>query len=1316
MSSDTPHQSVLVVDDEPTSIQALGNLLKDNYRVQVANSGDRALATLQASHRPQPDLILLDIQMPGLDGYEVCRRLKADPQTRGIDVIFVSARNAVSDEEYGLSLGAVDYITKPFSPAIVRARVDTHMRLRHKTDLLEEQVAELEAQRQARDQALQRAERAEEMGTIGHWLTYPETGELIWSRMTHRLCGFDPEGPPPGWESFIARVPEADRDQVAEFQFQADPALLSSKGEYRIVHPGGRTLWVREIAQRWQGEHGQQIIQGTIQDITEQREALERSEAGRQRIEAILRAVPDVALTEVDLEGTVREANRSAERMFGYTRAQLIGSDICMLHDPDEHAQIREGIARLQETGEGYTTECELIRGSGERFQAQVSAAPLLNERGEVVGKIGACIDLSTQFAHEQRLRMAQEAAGFGVWDWDLAADQVYWDEACWRMLGYDPDQHRALTFADWQAMVHPEDLERVQPVVQRHLTEGRPFTIELRYRCADGGWLWVQGRGQTLRRGADGSPSYMVGTHVDVQTLKETEFALRRSELELTEAKRIARLGHWLYDIPCGTVHWSNEMYRLLGLEPTQKPMDWESFLSRVPAKDHPALHQAIDRTLNQEEPYEIEHRLTTPDGSQRIVQARGYAEFDAAGNPQILRGTAQDVTEQRTLQHELAERETHYRDLVENQPLMIERFLPDTTITYANPALAAHVQTEPDQLIGQRWIDFLPADERDEARAHLARLTPQEPVGHFENSIPGADGQTCWTLWTNRAFFDEHGTLSHVQSVGVDITARRRAEQAEQQLREQLQQRQQELEAIIEAASSVSLIKTDLNSVILEASTGAEALFGYDREELLGQHVSLLHTEADMERLPQYVDQLFREHQPIRLETELRRRDGSTFPALFTVHPITDQRGELVATLGVSFDISHQKRAERELAEAVEAKTTFLNAVSHDLRSPLNALTGFVELLAEPDLEEEQRQAYVQQCRRASGRLLELIDSLLDLSRLQAGRLELRPTPFDLHSAIEGQCTVYTALAQEHGLAFSCSIDPGVTHWVNADATRMGQILSNLLSNAIKYTNEGHIDLTVCTEPDERISFRVRDTGAGIPPNQQAHIFAAFDRAGYRGSRSGHGLGLAIVRELTELFGGEISLESTPGVGSTFTVTLPLPPVAAPGTDRATAADLSATTRPSGGDTQADPLRVLVADDQTVNVFLARTLLEQLGCTVTMAEDGAGALAAWQTRTFDALVLDRHMPGLDGDKLAEHIRAEEQAEGYPRVPIALYTAYARNEVEAVLESALFDAFLGKPLDRTELRQWIESLALRKEPETGTTTGEPPRGSAPHP
>ncbi|MCG5534414.1 HAMP domain-containing histidine kinase, partial [Halorhodospira sp. 9621] len=168
-------------------------------------------------------------------------------------------------------------------------------------------------------------------------------------------------------------------------------------------------------------------------------------------------------------------------------------------------------------------------------------------------------------------------------------------------------------------------------------------------------------------------------------------------------------------------------------------------------------------------------------------------------------------------------------------------------------------------------------------------------------------------------------------------------------------------------------------------------------------------------------------------------------------------------------------------------KAKTTFLNAVSHDLRTPLNALTGFVELLAEPDLDEEQRQEYVQHCRNANRRLLELIDSLLDLSRLQAGRLELRPAPCDLHAAIESQHSVYDSLAKEHGLAFYCSIEPGVPQSVEADATRLGQILSNLLSNAIKYTHEGQVDLRVCAEAGGRISFRVRDTGPGLSPEDQ-------------------------------------------------------------------------------------------------------------------------------------------------------------------------------------------------------------------------------------
>ncbi|MCG5534315.1 PAS domain S-box protein, partial [Halorhodospira sp. 9621] len=741
----------------------------------------------------------------------------------------------------------------------------------------------------------------------------------------------------------------------------------------------------------------------------------------------------------------------------------------------------------------------------------------------------------------------------------------------------------------------------------------------------------------------------------------------------------------------------------------------------------DRDEVGRSMEHSAKTLTPWRQSFRIHHPSKGTVWLEGNSTPERQADGST-LWHGYLQDITDRVRAEQELAQNKalleeffnqsiTGFFFMMLDEPIdwqgateqqkeaLLDYALKHQRVTKINQAMLDQYRAKEEDFIGLTFADFFSYENIEHGRNVLRDLFDQgraHAVTHErrwdDTSIIINGDYTC--------LHDEQGRVTGFFGVQEDVTERRRAEQAERQLREQLEARKHDLEAIFEAAESVSLIKTDLNSVILEASTGAEALFGYNREELIGQHVSLLHTDADSERLPGYVDPVFQEHQPFRMETELVRRDGSRFPALLTIHPITNSRGELVETLGVSFDISDQKRAAQELAEAVAAKTTFLNAVSHDLRSPLNALTGFVDLLAAPDLEEEQRQSYVQQCRHASRRLLELIDSLLDLSRLQAGRLRLQPAPFDLHAAIESQCTVHRHLAEEHGLRFTSKVEPGVPQWVEADATRLGQILSNLLSNAIKYTHEGQVDLTVCADAGEQITFQVRDTGPGIPPEQQAHIFAAFDRAGYQGSRSGHGLGLAIVRELTELFGGEISLQSTPGVGSTFTVTLPLPP-AAQETERDTDTGVDSTPPPLGGDAPASALNVLVADDEAVNVFLARTLLEQLGCTVTTAEDGASALEAWQTQTFDALVLDRHMPGFDGDQLAERIRAEERAQGRTWVAIALYTAYARSEVEPVLETGLFDAFLSKPLGRTELRQWIKSLVPRKDPEAATTPGE---------
>ncbi|WP_274522529.1 GAF domain-containing protein [Halorhodospira halochloris] len=164
------------------------------------------------------------------------------------------------------------------------------------------------------------------------------------------------------------------------------------------------------------------------------------------------------------------------------------------------------------------------------------------DEDHQLAGVAGSCMDLSEQEAERERYRLAQEAARFGIWEWNLEHDSVHWDEACWRMLGYDPAEGRTLAFADWRDLVHPDDLARVEPVVIAQVRRSEPFTIEFRYKCADGAWLWVQGRGHIVKRAPDGQPQLLMGTHVEIEQLKQTEHALRLREQELQQAAITSR------------------------------------------------------------------------------------------------------------------------------------------------------------------------------------------------------------------------------------------------------------------------------------------------------------------------------------------------------------------------------------------------------------------------------------------------------------------------------------------------------------------------------------------------------------------------------------------------------------------------------------------------------------------------------------------------------------------------------------------------------------------------------------------------------
>ena len=489
-----------------------------------------------------------------------------------------------------------------------------------------------------------------------------------------------------------------------------------------------------------------------------------------------------------------------------------------------------------------------------------------------------------------------------------------------------------------------------------------------------------------------------------------------------------------------------------------------------------------------------------------------------------------------------------------------------------------------------------------------------------------------------------------------------------------------------------------------IVAVSNSMVRAYGYTREELLAMTLLDLTPPEDVLRLQDYVAAAGG-----RLRGQVSRpwihryKDGTTIDVEITSDDLVlDGRD---CRIVLAQNVTERNRASAELAiardqaiEASKVKSAFLANVSHEIRTPMNGVIGMTELLLDTDLDDEQR-SYAQQVARSGDQMMEIVDDILDLAKIEAGHFELDIADFDVRDEIDQACAAARLDADAKGLALELDVTSAVPMRARGDSTRIRQVLMNLVSNAVKFTAAGSVTVRIDAAPspggDVRMRFEVTDTGIGVKPQALERLFQPFEQADVSTTRhyGGTGLGLAIARELVKRMSGTIGASSEPGRGSSFWFELDL--AVAGAIEPAPAAPVPEPEVEPVGSTS--PI-VLIAEDNPVNQVVVVHQLERCGCRTQVVGDGASALEALATGHFDVVLMDCQMPGIDGYAASVELRRREQTAGGARTPVIAMTASAmKGDVERCLAAGM-DDYISKPMRHNilmdTLRRWLPEPA----------------------
>ena len=994
-------------------------------------------------------------------------------------------------------------------------------------------------------------------------------------------------------------------------------------------------------------------ISTTIRDVT----ALRRAEAAHALAASIIDSSED-GISSATLDGTILSWNRAAERMFGYTSEEIIGKNVAVLAQPARLGRLPEILEAVRKGLSIGPVDVILRAKDGRGINASFSIFPIRNAAGAVVGSSGIARDIAHRLRAEQKLiesesrfRRVFENNGSVMLLIDPLTGRINSaNQAASAFYGYSQDQLAGMSIDQVNVLSSPTISSEMQLALHKQqsyfyskhrLNSGESRDVEVRSSPIDVG-------GKQL----------LFSIVHDVTERRRVEAQLQERDETFRLLTENIRELFWMMDGEGTRMQYLSPAFDgIWGFPREQAYVDLKKLMDSIHPSDTKSAEEAFKKQLLGEST-DIEFRISAGE-TERWIRDRAFPIRTADGRIVKVVGVAEDITEAKQTRNALRESEELFRATFDQAAIGILHISLDGRLQRCNTRFSEIIGYSQEEIVGLALANISLPEDLPKSHRHFQLLIDGAPsTPRWDKRYICKDGTLAWVRVTSSALRDSNNQILHFITIIEDITEHKKAEADLQEaqlqssklqdavLRLELEsaQKTNDLHRLILEAAGEGIYGLDKDGLTTFANPSATTMLGYQPHELIGksQHAMIHHSHPDgsiYEKETCHIYEALHDGKVHFCDTEVFwRKDGTCFPVAYTSTPMM-QDGKPNGAVVVFQEISERKRRERADAANL-AKSEFLASVSHEIRTPLNGVIGMTGLLLDTELTDEQRH-YASTVRECGKALLGLINDVLDFSKIEAQKLELEMLHFDLQDLFEELSTTLAVTAHAKGLELCFLIDPKTPMHVMGDPARLRQILFNLTGNAVKFTQKGEVTVRASVERRNESScllrFSVRDTGIGIPRAKVGAIFDRFTQVESSTTRrfGGTGLGLAISKQLAELMGGQIGVNSQESNGSEFWFTIPL------GLE-SNAEDAERTNFRS-----LTNVRLLIVDDSSASREMLKGLTAAWGMRPCEADSGLTAIQALKKANlendpFQIAIIDMQMSEIDAETLGRTIKAD--------------------------------------------------------------------------